>query len=147
MQFFIASRWTNKDAVESLSNTLTEKGFSVYSYLNSGANLTTGSSIADELKTFHEAMRNWRDDQNIWKIFNSEIQHLKESDVAILLQPAGRSSMLEAGVAYGMGKRVLMIGPVDEPEMAYLIFDRLYPSAEAFLGDLDNFAKGSPQTQ
>jgi hypothetical protein len=35
-----------------------------------------------------------------------------------------------------MGKKVVLVGPVEHPEVVYRIFESRYPTAEAFLGDL-----------
>src|SRR5258708_35607817 len=146
MKFFIASPWKNKDAVKSLSDALLTRGYDVYSFLDSGANLATGLSIAEELKSFTEALKNWQDDPRIKQIFESEMKGLKESDGLILLLPGGHSSLQEAGIAYGIGKKVAIIGPIVKPEVVYLIGEHyIYPDQETFLKDVDNFvaaAKG-----
>jgi hypothetical protein len=139
MKFFIASPWRNKEVVERLSEELAKRNFAVYSFLQSGANLLTGQPIADEVKTFGEAVENWEKDPNIKKIFDSELDGLKSSDAVILVQPAGHSSLLEAGIGYGMGKRVITIGPIEKPEVFYLICEETYPDVDAFLADIARF--------
>jgi hypothetical protein len=141
MKFFIASTWKNKETVKSLSDKLVGRGFEVYSFIESGANLATGTSIEEEPKVFGEALRNWENDPRIRQIFDSEIQGLRESDALVLIEPAGHSSLLEAGVAYGMGKKVALIGRVEQPEIVYFICDRFYPTMEDFLDDVDNFVR------
>lgn len=136
MKFFIAAPWRNKEIVEGLSEELTRRGSEVYSFLQNGANLSTGMSIVDELKTFSDAMRNWQDDANIKKIFSAELEGLRQSDVIILLEPAGHSSLLEAGIGYGLGKKIIVIGAVEKPEVFYLISEMFYPDIPAFLQDL-----------
>lgn len=140
MRFFIASPWKNKDVVKKLTDKLLERGHEVYSFLQSGANLLTGKSIADELKTFGEALSKWEHDPNIKNIFDSEMEGLKNSDAVILLQPAGHSSLLEAGIGYGMGKKVAIIGRVQKPEVFYLICEHFYADIDSFLSDLGAFA-------
>ena len=140
MKFFIASPWRNKDAVRALAAALTASGHAVYSFLDSGANLATGTSVMEEFKQFSHSMENWEDDPSIERIFVSEMQALKDSDALILLKPAGRSSLTEAGIAYGMGKRLVLIGLVEHPEVIYRICGSRYPNIEAFLGDVDGLA-------
>lgn len=136
MKFFIASPWRNKDTVRALAAALTQRGYAVYSYLDSGANLATGRSVVDELKAFSHSMTDWEDNPFIAKIFESEMQALRECDAVILLAPAGHSSLTEAGIAYGMGKKVMLVGLVDHPEIVYRMCAVRYPSAEAFLNSL-----------
>ncbi len=138
LKWFIASPWRNKADVEQLSEALAKNGCEVYSFLQSGANLSTGASVADELKSFGEAMENWQSDPNIKRVFESEMEGLKNSEAVALIQPAGHSSLLEAGIAYGMGKTVVIIGPIEKPEVFYLLFRNFYPDIDAFLADLPN---------
>ena len=130
-------------AVEALSEELVKHGHEVYSFLANGANLTTGLSITEEVKTFGEALVHWEDNPNIRQIFDSELAGLKTSDAVILLQPAGHSSLLEAGIGYGMGKKVATIGPIEKPEVFYLICEKLYPDTDSFLADLPQFTAAS----
>ena len=140
MKFFIASPWKNKEEVESLTKKLRSKGHEVSSFIESGANLLTGHPIEDHMKLFSEALKNWREDEHVSKIFNSELEILKQSDVVVLLLPAGISSHLEAGIAHGWGKKSVLIGPIAKPEIVYLIFDKIYLDTSSFLKDLDSLA-------
>ena len=135
MKFFIASPWRNAEAVKSLSGALAARGHAAYSFLDSGINLATGVSVIEELKKFGRSMVDWEDDALIGHIFEAEMKALKDSDVVILLEPAGRSSLTEAGIAYGMGKQVVLIGLVLHPEVVYRICGSRYPSIDAFLSD------------
>jgi hypothetical protein len=142
MKFFIASPWRNKDAVQKLTDALTARGHAAYSFLVSGANLATGISVMEEFRQFSHSMENWEDDASIERIFVSEMQALKDSDTLILLEPAGRSSLTEAGIAYGMGKRVVLIGLVEHPEIVYRICRSRYPNIQGFLSDPNGLAAG-----
>jgi hypothetical protein len=118
MKFFIASPWRNKDAVMSLSNALTARNHTAYSFLDNGANLVTGTSVTEKSEeSLPNPVANWQDNPAIEEIFESEMQALKESDAVILLEPSGRSSLAEAGIAYGMGKKVVLVGLVEHPEV------------------------------
>ena len=53
----------------------------------------------------------------------------------ILLLPAGKTSHIEAGIGYGLDKKMILIGePETEPH--YLIFDKWHKTIEEFLADL-----------
>lgn len=127
-------------AVEQLTEELRKRGYEAYSYLQSGANLSTGGSIEEELKMFSTGLQNWEKDPNIKKIFDAELEGLKQSDAVILLEPAGHSSLLETGAGFGMGKKVFVVGAIDKPEVALLGATGFYPNANAFLDDLVNIA-------
>lgn len=139
MKIFIASPWKNKDQVEKLMEELQAKGHEAHSFIESGANLLSGEPIEDYMKMFNEALKNWQQqDERVSKIFNSELETLKKCDLVVLLLPAGISAHLEAGIAYGWGKRVILIGPIPKPEIVYLIFDKVYIDVSSFLKDLNN---------
>jgi hypothetical protein len=138
MKFFITSPWRNNEAVKGLSDALRTRGHAAYSFLDNGANLATGTPVMEEIKAFGHSMVDWQDDPLIGKIFESEMRALKDSDTVILLEPAGRSSLAEAGIAFGTGKPVVLIGLVEHPEVVYRICQRRYPSVEAFLADIDS---------
>lgn len=141
MNFFIASPWRNKSRVEELHEALTSRGYQCYSFLQSGANLMTGFSIEEELKEFTNILQDWRNNPDVKKIFDAELEGLRKSDAVILLEPAGRSSLLETGAAFGMGKKVFVVGPIEKPEVALLGANGFYPDASAFLSDLPNIIK------
>jgi hypothetical protein len=136
MKFFVASPWRNKDAVRALEAALTHRGHTAWSFLDNGANLAGGTSVIEEFKQFGRSITDWEDDPLIERIFTLEMQALRNCDAAILLEPSGRSSLAEAGIAYGMGKPVTLIGLVDHPEVVYRICGSRYPSTEEFLAHL-----------
>ena len=59
---------------------------------------------------------------------------LQSADATVLVLPCGRSAHLELGYAAGLGQRtaVLMLQP-DEPELMYLLCDRVCVSLEELL--------------
>ena len=60
-------------------------------------------------------------------------QSLKNAEKVILLLPAGNSVHIEAGVAYGLGKPLILIGEPEKPETLYLIFKESYKTIDEFL--------------
>ncbi len=100
MKFFIASPWRNKESVEHLTEELVKQGHEVYSFLQSGANLTTGLSIEEELKTFGEALTNWENDPNIKKIFDAELAGLAKSDTLICVMASSRILSLPRNIFF-----------------------------------------------
>jgi len=138
MKFFVASPWRNKDAVQALAAAIVQRGHTAWSFLDNGANLARGTSVIEEFKQFGLSMTNWEDNPLIERIFTLEMQALRDCDAVVLLEPAGRSSLAEAGIAYGMGKPVTLVGLVDHPEVVYRICSSRYPSTEDFLAHLDS---------
>jgi len=126
MKFFIASPWRNKEVVKELESALVLRGHVAWSFLDNGANLATGKGVMEEFKQFGLSMTNWENDPLIENIFKAEIQALKDCETLILLEPSGHSSLAEAGIAYGMGKRVVLVGLAEHPEVIHLICENKY---------------------
>lgn len=72
-------------------------------------------------------------DPSIQSIFQQDLDGLKNAKKVIILLPAGTSVHMEAGIAYGLGKPLVLIGEPEKPETLYLIFEERYPTIEAFL--------------
>jgi hypothetical protein len=142
MKFFIASPWRNTDAVKELTVALSDRGHTAYSFLDNGANRLSGAPALEESEEESpNAITDWENNPVVKEIFEFDMKVLKESDAVILLEPSGRSSLTEAGIAYGMGKKIILVGLVEHPEVVvYCICEKRYPSIEAFLGDPDGLA-------
>jgi len=138
MKFFIASPWQNADIVKNLSVALATRGHTIYSFLDNGANVVGGGpSIEESEESFPNSISNWENNPATKEIFESDMKALKESDVVILLEPSGRSSLAEAGIAYGMGKKIVVVGRVAHPSIVlYNICENRYASTDEFLASL-----------
>jgi len=138
-QYFIASRWRNKDSVLELTRKLREKGENVYCFIESEASQKYVEVLhKDTGKQMEilEAIENWREDPRVKELFKGDMNALRESEAVILLLPAGKSSHIEAGVAYGFGKKLILIGEQKETETLYLIFNEVYPGIDDFIASL-----------
>ncbi len=134
--YFVASRYRNKLETLHLVKLLQKKGKTVYSFVESEASLkhvgATEDDAEEQMKKL-EAIENWRQDSRIKEIFDSDMTALKNSEALILLLPAGKSAHLEAGVAYGLGKKCILVGQQKETETNYLIFRKVYPTIDNFI--------------
>ena len=63
--------------------------------------------------------------------------------MVVLLEPAGRSSLAEAGIAYGMGKKIVQVGLIEHPEVVYRMCAERYSTVETFLADLDGMSRAA----
>lgn len=138
--FTIVSRWRNKEQVRELVEKIRAKGKTAYSFIE-------GDGEAYELKDMEGALppeefmqhfekRDWQTDSAVREVFEIDLRALKNAKVCILLLPAGKSAHMEAGIAFGLGKKCILIGEQKEAESLYLIFDEVYPTMEAFLANL-----------
>ena len=131
--FFISSRWRNKDKVLELAKKLREKGNSVYCFMEEKFNPGTIHGDPEEVMAKFEAIKNCRNDPFVKKIFKRDLRGLKASKCVVVLLPGGKSTHLEVGIGYGLGKKLILIGEQKETESLYLIFSEFYPTINDFI--------------
>lgn len=137
--YFVAARFRNKEEAARLTNLLRKAGKSVYFFAESRASIQHVGALDGDgeqsMKNF-EAIGDWRNHAGVREVFETDMNALRDSKALILLLPAGKSAHMEAGVAYGMGKKTIVIGEQKETETLYLIFDEHYDSIERFFNNL-----------
>ncbi len=137
-EYFIASRWRNKDQVLELTRRIRAKGKTVYCFLEGDGqeyHLKATSSDHDPeafMRNF-ENIPDWQTNPEVQRVFDVDMNALKDSQHVLLLLPAGKSAHIEAGAAYGLGKRLSVIGEQKEAESLYLIFNNFYKTVDDFL--------------
>lgn len=130
--FFVSGRWRNRDAVIDLAKRIRERGYAVYCFLEaSHSQHRVANDPEEDMKTFETL--DWKNDPYVKEVFENDMNGQKYSDVFVMLLPAGKSCHIEAGAAYGMGKKCILIGEQKEAESLYLIFSEYYDTVEAFL--------------
>lgn len=132
-QYFISSRWRNRDQVLELASNLRKKGKVVYCFMEEKHNPGTIDDDPEQVMSKFEAIKNWRNDPFVKRIFKRDLAGLKASECVVVLLPGGKSTHLEAGIAYGFRKKLILIGEQKETESLYLIFDEVYKSTRNFL--------------
>lgn len=133
--YFVASRWRNRDSVLELVKKIREKGKSVYCFMETDSYHSVDDDPEEVMAAF-EATEDWKNTQMLQDIFTKDMDALKASETLLLLLPAGKSAHIEAGTAYGMNKRCILIGEQKEAESLYLIFNEDYPTIDAFIQSL-----------
>lgn len=134
--YYVASRWRNKDIVLELVAKLRAKGKKVYSFFENKHSLMEITKDPEETMAKYESTKDWWDNPSHKQIFLDDMQGIQHSDALILLLPAGKSSHIEAGVAYGFGKHMILIGEQKEAESLYHIFHEHYSSIEGYIAEL-----------
>lgn len=87
-----------------LAQKLRAKGKSVYTCFDSEQSLASNEKDPEEAMKEFEAIQNWQSDENIKKVFETDMNALRNSEILTLLLPAGKSAHIEAGAAFGIGK-------------------------------------------
>lgn len=136
--FFIAGRWRNKDNIKPVLDMVRESGKTAYCFIDNayeGERLSFNADSQEDIEATMQASEAMpQNDPMIRKIFEADIMGEREADSFLLVFPAGIAAHIEAGVAYGMGKRCYAIGQPEKTETLYCIFDKIFPDMEAFGG-------------
>ena len=131
--FFIAGRWRNKDSVKSVLDVVRDSGKTAYCFIeNEYKGEAVEFKMDDDPDTFmkqsEELLQN---DPLIRKIFETDMTAEREAENFLLVLPAGIAGHIEAGAAYGMGKKCYAIGELEKTETLYCIFDKIFPDIES----------------
>ncbi|MFZ1484183.1 MAG: hypothetical protein WAS36_04185, partial [Candidatus Saccharimonadales bacterium] len=105
--FFIAGRWRNYNEVQKVLNAVRAHDKTAYCFIE---NLYEGSKIEfkhdKSIELIMQKLESLsKDDDFVKHIFANDMQAQRDSDAFILVLPAGISGHVEAGAAYGMGKK------------------------------------------
>lgn len=143
MDFFIAGRWRNKDNIKTVLDTVRASGKTASCFIeNDYKGETIEFKMDDDPDAFmkqSEAMD--QNDPLIRKIFETDMAAEREAENFLLVLPAGIAGHIEAGVAYGMGKKCYAVGKTEKTETLYCVFDQIFPDVEALKAWLDNQEK------
>ena len=100
---------------------------SYYCFLKTDASMggfiKNNNSTEEQMKEFEQM--DLKSD-TVLSIFNEDLENEKASKNLLLVLPAGKSGHIEAGIAYGMGKKCYAIGDFDVTDSLYNIFDIIF---------------------
>jgi len=131
--YTIISKFRNKQQCERLIEKLKAKGRTCFNFCDTPADPNNSDAQPEEqMKTF-ESVKDFYNDKHCQYIFKKDLEGLKNAKKVIMLLPAGTSVHIEAGIAYGMGKPLILIGETKKPESLYLIFKERYKTIEEFI--------------
>ncbi len=125
-KFFIAGRTRNKEEILKICGIFEELNISHYCFLkNEKSHEEAGLDINDNhLADTFESLG--LESPSVRTIFEYDLNGEKNSDNFLLVLPAGKSAHIEAGIAYGLGKKCYAIGEYDVTDSLYLIFDKIF---------------------
>lgn len=139
--YFIGGRWRNHEEVQKILDSLRAAGKSVYcfidnSYLGDGIDLNANDrGNVEKFMAELETTQDWQTNPTFRKIFENDMNGIRDAKETIIVFPAGLSAHMELGAAYGMGKQCYGIGPIEKHETLYLMMDKIYDDAEAFMAE------------
>ncbi|HEY8998975.1 MAG TPA: hypothetical protein VIM53_01515 [Candidatus Saccharimonadales bacterium] len=140
--YIVVGRWRNRDNIAPFVAKLRGAGKSVYCFLDNEYD-SDGITFSKDPHTDVEAMMattekmsDWQTNPTFRKIFENDMNGLRDSKKLVIVFPSGLAAHMELGAAYGMGKKCYAIGEPEKPETLYLMLDRLFPDTETFLKEL-----------
>ena len=138
-KFFIAGRTRNKENILKICNIFEELNVSHYCFLkNEHSHREAGLDINDNhLADTFESLG--LESPSVRTIFEHDLNGEKNSENFLLVLPAGKSAHIEAGIAYGLGKKCYAIGEYDVTDSLYLIFDKIFADINELKEFLENY--------
>jgi len=134
--YTIISKFRNKEQCEYLVGKIREKGKTCYNFCDSPADPNNpGGEPEEQMKVF-EGVTDFFNDEYYQHVFEKDLEGLKNAETVIMLLPAGNATHMEAGIAFGLGKNLVMIGEPEKSETLYLMFKKRYGNIEEFLNSL-----------
>ena len=134
-EFFIAGKTRNKENILKICDLFDKYNISHYCFLKNEETINSyGNSddVNDKMEVFESL--DLKSDV-VLNIFNQDLE--KASKNFLLVLPAGKSGHIEAGIAYGMGKKCYAIGEFDSTDSLYNIFDNIFSDVD----ELEEFLK------
>ena len=129
----VIGRTRNSENILRLIKGIESKGYSCYNFLSKPCTPESKNLPWNEQMDILESYKDFWSNPNYHRHFNDDMDGLKNADTIIMLLPAGMAAHMEAGVSFGLGKKIILIGEVEKPETLYLMFNERYPDIESFL--------------
>lgn len=130
-EFFIAGRTRNKENILKICDMFDEYHISYYCFLKNEKSFESfgkkNQSIEEKQQEFEKLGLK---SETVLNIFNEDMEAEKKSKNLLLVLPAGKSGHIEAGVAYGLGKKCYAIGEYDTTDSLYNIFEKIFLNEE-----------------
>jgi hypothetical protein len=130
-KFFVAGSWRNRAAVLDVVEALDQAGAASYSFVRAEydeeASVLATPGGADDADLESAAVR---------KVFEQDLAVLRAAEHFVLVLPAGAAAHVEAGIAFGLGKRCWAVGPDDRAETLYRIFEAMLADAAGLIDQL-----------
>lgn len=131
--YTIISRFRNKSQCEFLIKKLVAKGKTCYNFCDTPADPNNPDAYPEMQMKVFESTKDFFNNDYFRHIYEKDFTGLKNAEKVIMLLPAGNSAHIEAGIAHGLGKQLILIGEPEKPESLYLIFKERYKTIEEFL--------------
>ncbi len=131
--FMVIGRVRNSENVNRLVKGIEDKGFTCYNFLSRDTVPEYAHLSRQEQMEILESHPDFWNDPLHKHHYDTDMDGLKNADTVVMLLPAGLAAHMEAGVAYGLGKKLILIGEPEKAETLYLMLNERYATIEDFL--------------
>ncbi len=131
--YMVIGKFRNKENVQKLVEAIRAKGKTCYDFAAKPAFPDTPDSSADDQMNALESHPDFLNDPLHKYHYEKDMEGLLNAETVVFLLPGGISAHIEAGIAHGKGKKVILIGEPEKAETLYYIFDEYYKTSEEFL--------------
>ena len=136
-EFFIAGRARNKKNILKICNLFDKYNISYYCFLKNEKDWGYGNPNQTPEENQREFESLGLKSEVVLNLFNSDLNGEKLSKNFLLVLPAGKAAHIEAGIAYGLGKKCYAIGEYETTDTLYNIFETIFANET----ELENFLK------
>jgi hypothetical protein len=138
-EFFIAGRLRNKDNILKVCELFDKYNISYYCFLKNEDEWGYGKEgqTAEEKQKEFESLD--LKSEVVLNLFHGDLDGEKSSRNFLLVLPAGKAAHIEAGIAYGLGKKCYAIGEYENTDTLYNIFETIFDNEEQLDEFLNNY--------
>ncbi len=125
-EFFIAGRARNRDNLLKICDIFDKYNVSYYCFIKNEKSWGFGNNTQtpEERQQEFEALD--LKNEVVVNLFKEDMEGEKSSKNLLLVLPAGKAAHIEAGVAYGLGKKCYAIGEYEATDTLYNIFEKIF---------------------
>lgn len=137
-EFFIAGRTRNQDEILKICDLFDKYKITYYCFLK---NEGTMNSYGNEAQSVEEKQQEFESlglkSPEVLRIFREDYESEMAAEKFLLVLPAGNSGHIEAGIAYGKGKKCYAVGKYEATDSLYNIFEEIFADRD----ELEQFLK------
>ena len=125
-EFFIAGKTRNKEYILKICNIFDKYNISYYCFLKNEESMKSYAdtdNVEERMKIFESLGLK---SEPVLRIFNEDLEAQKSSKNFLLVLPAGKAGHIEAGIAYGMGRKCFALGEYEATDSLYNIFEKIF---------------------
>lgn len=124
--FFIAGRARNKENILRICDLFDKYNISYYCFLKNEKDWGYGNSSQTPEERQKEFESLDLKSNVVLKLFETDMEGERNSENLLLVLPAGKAGHMEAGIAYGLGKKCYAIGEYEATDTLYNIFEKIF---------------------